>query len=82
MMTPTPVSPVLRQNVVSLATAFAKARNIKLATVSRKIRGDIHFLNDYRSGKISVTSKKYDEIIKYFCDNWPTGTPMPQIKEF
>jgi hypothetical protein len=77
----TPLSPVLRENVAALAKAFAKANGIKPATVSRKIRGDMHFLKNYTGGKVSVTTKKYDEIIDYFYDNWPENTPMPQIRE-
>jgi hypothetical protein len=76
-------SDVLRQNIVALAKVFAKAHGIKQATVSRKIRGDMHFLKNYTQGKVSVTVKKHDEIIDYFYDNWPENTPMPPIvREF
>lgn len=75
-----PISPIYRQNVIDLAKAFAKARGIKPATVSRLIRGDMHFLKNYSNRKVSVTMKKYDEIIKYFVDNWPENTPMPKIR--
>ena len=76
----TPLSPVLRQNIIVLAKAFAKARGIKLSTLSRMIRGDMYFLQDYAAGEISVTTKKYDEIIQYFEEHWPDKTPMPKIQ--
>jgi hypothetical protein len=81
MKTRDPLSPVLRDNIVSLSRAFAKARGIKQATVSRLIRGDMYFLQNYSRGKVSVTTKKYDEIVDYFITHWPENTPMPQIRE-
>ncbi len=76
-------SSVLRQNIVDLAKAFAKARGIKQATVSRLIRGDMHFLKNYTHDKVSVTVRKHDEIMDYFYDHWPENTPMPPImREF
>jgi hypothetical protein len=80
MTTLSPRSPILRQNIVVLSKAFAKARGIKLSTLSRLIRGDMYFLRDYSSGKISVTIKKYDEIIEYFVKHWPANTPMPKLE--
>lgn len=74
------ISPVMRDNIVRLAKAFAKERGIKLATLSRLIRGDMYFLKNYSRGKISVTTKKYDEIMQWFEDNWPETIPMPPIK--
>ena len=82
MTRPAARGPVLRQNIVNLANAFAKARGIKEATVSRLIRGDMHFLKDYGRGRISVTVKKYDDIVNYFFDNWPDDTPMPPLRGY
>lgn len=78
----TPIDPILRANIMSLAKAFAKGRGIKLATVSRLVRGDPYFLQDLSSGKCGVTSWKYDEVVTYFEKHWPLGTVMPKIREF
>ena len=78
----TPISPVLRDNIEVLAKAYAKAKGIKLTTVSRLVRGDPHFLADFIKGNISVTAKKYDEIVQWFEDNWIVGKHKPKIAEF
>ena len=95
----TPISPILRDNILVLAKEYAtlrglklrsaglggqlfQSRGLKLRTVSRYVRGDPFFLNDLAHGRSGVTSWKYDEIIKYFVENWPEGSPMPVIREF
>lgn len=70
----------MRGNIVRYAKSYVRAKGIKLATLSRHVRGDMYFLDDYAAGKISVTTKKYDEIMQWFEDHWPENTPKPKIE--
>jgi hypothetical protein len=67
---------------VVLAKAFAKARGIKMTTVSKLIRDDAVWYRNFAAGKVFLTSSKYDDILKYFDHHWPKGAPMPKITEF
>lgn len=77
-----PLGPVLRDNIGALAFAYTKAKGIQMSTLSRYIRGDMYFLEDYLAANVSVTVKKYDEIIAWFDDRWPQGVAKPKIKSF
>jgi hypothetical protein len=75
-------APIMRRNLLALARVYAKHRGIKLSTLSRHIRGDMYFLEDYAKKKIGVTDRKYDEIRQWFYGNWPTGLPFPKMREY
>lgn len=80
---------ILRGYVLLLARAHAKARKVKLTTVSRLAHGDRTFFGSLadqdkrdrrrttRSGRqASMTLRKMDEVIDWFMNpaNWPGGT--------
>lgn len=86
---------ILREYLLRLARLYAKARGIKMTTVSRLSHGDRHFLNDIaeqakkdrrrseRTGRQgSMTLRKMDEVIGWFTTpaNWPKGN-MPALPE-
>lgn len=72
----------LRTNLRSCAEAFAAARGIEISTVGRIAAGDWRFFDRILDGK-SFTARKYDEVMRWFADNWPAeaawphGVPMP-----
>lgn len=77
------IAPILQYNITILAKSYAKARGgIKLTTVSKRIRGDAHFLEDYIAGRIGITTRKADDILQWFEDHWPDGAGKPTLKEF
>ena len=70
----------LRDNLMSLARAYAKARGVALTTVSRQIHGNVNFLNDYGNDYISITVSKYAEMVAEMRADWPHGSPRPRMK--
>ena len=70
----------LRDNLMSLAFAYAKARGVALTTVSRQIHGNVNFLNDYGDDYISITVSKYAEMVIRMRETWPKGSPRPRMK--
>ncbi|SFM00080.1 hypothetical protein SAMN03159423_4825 [Bradyrhizobium sp. NFR13] len=67
----------LRNNLLSLAREFAAARTIALPTVGRLAAGDWRFFDRLLDEDKSFTARKYDEIIQWFSDNWPTTAQWP-----
>lgn len=74
---------ILRENLLTMATALAEARGIKLATVGRLAHSDGEIFDRLAAGKGSITARKYDETMLYFRDpaNWPEGVRPPRINE-
>jgi hypothetical protein len=86
---------ILREYVLLLAKAYAKARKVKLTTVSLLAYGDRPFLSalaeqakkdrrrQTRSGRqASMTWRKMDDVINWLKtpSNWPDGN-MPALPE-
>lgn len=78
---PKPIAPACYRNLIVLADAFAKATGLKLKTISRKAHSDPRFFDSLKAGEISLTIRKYDELIEWFDKNWPDGVKHPAIKE-
>ena len=74
------ITPICRENVVSLASAYAAAQNVKISTVSRMCHSDPKFLEDFAKGAISVTLRKYDAIMEWFDTNWPANVEKPPVQ--
>lgn len=69
-----------RRYLLTLAKQFAKAEDISLNAVSRRMHGAAHFLDEFESGKISVTLRKYDEMVRKFKRRWPDRLAWPEPK--
>jgi hypothetical protein len=76
-----PIAPVLVNNLVGLAKAFAKAADIKITTVGTNSTKTASFYTDLESGETSCTLRKYDLLTAWFAANWPEGHPMPTLKD-
>lgn len=70
------MEPELRHHLVACAAAYAKARDVEMATVGRLAAGDWRFFDRIQAGS-SFTARKYDEIIRWFSLNWPEGANWP-----
>lgn len=66
----------LRTNLNSCAEAYAAARGFELSTVGRLAANDGSFFSRISSGR-SFTARKYDEIIVWFSENWPSDAVWP-----
>lgn len=66
-----------KRRLMSLARAFAKAEDIPLVTVSRRVHGAAHFLESFERGEVTVTLSKYDEMVTTFRRSWPKGIKWP-----
>lgn len=69
----------IRHNFVKIATVYAKARGIKLETLSREIHGNRHFLRDFKSGECSVTLSKAKEMLAKLRQEWPDHLSWPEV---
>ena len=77
------LEPLAVQNLLTLAEACAKARDVKLSTISRLAHGDPSTLEKIRQGAASITLRKYDETMAWLKDpeNWPPATATPKVWE-
>ena len=73
------LEPLLRRNLLVLATAYAKHAGIKFSTVSRPIAGDRLFLDKLKARKCGFTIRTYDRAMKWFDAKWPADLTKPQI---
>jgi hypothetical protein len=76
-----PIAPVLVNNLVGLAKAFAKAADIKITTVGTNSTKTASFYTDLESGETSCTLRKYDLLTAWFAANWPEGHTMPTLED-
>ena len=67
-----------RKHLLATANAYARARSLALATVSRQFHGTDSFLHDFKAGRCSITLWKYDEMIAALKANWPKKTARPR----
>ena len=52
-----------RSYLLAIASVFAKANGLALATVSRRYHGTDSFLADFANGHRTITLKKLDEMV-------------------
>ena len=66
---------ILRNVLLTVARANAKARKIPLAQVSRAAYGDSGFFDRLAKRKCSFTVAKFDELMTYFSNPklWPVA---------
>lgn len=67
----------LSLDLLRCAKIFAEAKEIKLSTLARLAAGDWRFFENLNVPKPTFTVRKYDEVIQYFSDNWPSDKDWP-----
>jgi hypothetical protein len=71
------MEPVVRQNLIAYARAYARGHGKKLSQVSREIYGNSNFLDQFRRGKVTVGLDKLDEMLDTLGTRWPDGVAIP-----
>lgn len=74
-----PLGDSLAENLLTMARVYAKARKIKLASVSRFAHGDSRAFQNLSRGKGSITLRKYDSSMGWLFGHWPEGEPFPVL---
>ena len=80
MLAVDPIAPILIRNLVVLGRAYAKAKKLKLSTVSDQCHGDGRVLDNLAKGKSGITLAKYDAMMRWFIDRWPEETEWPAVR--
>ena len=76
------ITPLLRNNLLTMARAYAALADVKLSTVSRMCHGDPPWLDNLAAAKpVGFTTRKYDDAMDWFRTNWPENQPMPKVYE-
>jgi hypothetical protein len=70
----------VRQNLVTIASAYAEHTGLSLAQVSKKCYGNAVFLGDYKRGRGGITVKKVGALLDWFRSNWPEGAEWPPVR--
>lgn len=70
----------MRSNLRALAWAFARANNISLTTVSKKIHGHGDFLQKYFDGQGSTRIDTYFLMVNRFRARWPESVDWPETE--
>lgn len=68
---------VLRDNLLSCATAFAKQRKVALSTLGKMSAGDAPFFQRLTDPSKTFTAQKYDDVMLWFSANWPDDIEWP-----
>ena len=71
----------LRQNLSTCAEAFMAGRDVGLATLGRLAAGDWRFFERLNDAEKTFTARKYDDVIRWFSENWPAGAVWPDAVE-
>lgn len=74
------IAPTLRQNLLTIVAAYAKARNVSLSTVSGRFYGKSIFLRDFKARRCSISIDQYDKFITAIQADWPDDTPWPYLR--
>jgi hypothetical protein len=76
------IEPIMRANVLALATAYAKHRGMKFPYLSKQVHSDPRWLDNLAAKRGTISARKYDEAIAWFFDKWPDDLKMPRLREF
>lgn len=67
----------LRLNLLRCAEAYASAKGMELSTLARLAAGDWRFFKNLNADDKTFTARKYDEVLQWFSNNWPSDTEWP-----
>ena len=67
----------LRSNLFAVAAIYAEANCLKLHSVSGVAARDAGFFSRIKRPETSFTVRKYDEVMRFFSDNWPKDRAWP-----
>lgn len=67
---------IARSNLLAVATAFAEAEGVSLASIGQRALKDNTFFSRVASGS-NFTVETYDRVVKWLSKNWPEGLLWP-----
>lgn len=67
----------LRNTLLSTAAAYSAAAGCGITTVSRRVKNNAGFFKGISDPSRSFTARTYDEVMRWFSQNWPEGTEKP-----
>lgn len=70
----------LIDNLLALANAYAKARGIKLASVSKEIYGGVYFFEQLKSGQTTISIRRASVMFDKFREVWPDNATWPTLR--
>ena len=68
----------LRENLLRCARAYAEARKLQLSTLGKLAVSDARFFTNLEGSGTTFTARKYDEVIRWFSDQWPDNVKWPR----
>ena len=74
------IEPVIKNNLLTLATQYGTARGKTLSAVGREVYGKAGFFEDLMSGKQGITLTRIGKMFDTFAKLWPKGTPWPRLE--
>lgn len=74
-------TPILRKNLLALADAYVAATGRTMEAVARAAHGDPPFFDRLRNGD-GFTTRKHDDVLKWFDQNWPKGVERPALESY
>jgi hypothetical protein len=74
------IAETLRENLILIASAYAKATRTTLSYVSKRFYGKTAFLADFKRGDCSISIDKYDQIVTAIQDDWPPKAQWPFLR--
>lgn len=69
-----------RDNLLALASAYAKARGIQLDSVSKRFYGNRAFLRDLKAKTVTVSIDKFDAVVAKLLAAWPENAEWPTLR--
>jgi hypothetical protein len=67
----------LIRNLLTVAQAYSAKREVSLATLGRQAAGDWRFFDHLGDSTKTFTARKYDQVMRWFSDNWPEDLSWP-----
>lgn len=67
----------LATHLLTLSARYAEVKRLEESTVGRLAASDGRFFSRIREGK-TFTAKKYDEVVAWFLENWPSEAEWPE----
>ena len=74
------IEPEVRQNLLRVIDAYAKATGMTLPVISKRFYGNRAFLGEFKAGNGNITLAKVDDLLAKFRESWPKETDWPLLR--
>ena len=69
---------ILTEQLITVAQAYCKARNLSLARVSTLVFNEGKKLTAIASGSVDLGTRRFENAMRWFSSNWPSGCDWPR----